>query len=81
MPGTEYRAGTPASPSGSQFPTSRTAEFSSGISGGGGTVHSVQQQAPKDYFPSSVLSPIQGTSNGQTPETFQQNRILDFYRS
>jgi len=80
MPGTEYRVGMPASPSGSTMPTSRVAEFSSGITGGGST-HSIQQMAPHDYFPSSVLSPIQGSINGQSTATYQQNRILDYYRS
>lgn len=59
---------------------SRTAEFSSGITGGG-SAHTVQQQAPTQYVPSSVLSSIPGNnSNGQNPDTFQQNRILNYYR-
>lgn len=81
MPGTEYRASMPASPSSSTMPSSRIAEFSSGITGGGGSVHTIQQTAPKDYFPPSVMTPIQGSSNGQNPATYQQNRILDYYRS
>lgn len=86
MPGTEYRTSTPGSPSGSQFPldrsfpSSRTAEFHSGMTGGG-SAHTIQQSAPEHYFPSSVLSPIQGSINGESPETYQQNRILDYYRS
>jgi len=63
----------------SQPTISRTAEFSSGISGG--SVHSAQQSAPKSYLPSSVLSPVTGSINGESPATYQQNRILDYYRS
>lgn len=87
MPANEYRASTPGSASGSQFPlersfpSSRTQEFTSGINGGGSTVHTVQQMAPQHYFPSSVLNPIPGSTNGENPETYQQNRILDYYRS
>lgn len=80
MPGTDYRIGMPMESGGSPITFSRNAEFSSGITGGG-TAHTVQQFAPTRYRPSSVLSPLEGSSNGQSMTTYAQNRILDYYRS
>ena len=72
----------PAQPADNSFPQSRTAEFSSGATGliGQGSTHTVQQMAPTNYSPSSVLSPL-GNSNGMSATTYQQNRALSFYRS
>lgn len=63
------------------FSDSRNGEFQSGMTGSGGSAHTIQQQAPQHYFPSSVLNPIPGSTNGENPETYQQNRILDYYRA
>jgi hypothetical protein len=73
----------PAQPADNSFPQSRTAEFSSGATGmvGQGTTHTVQQSAPQNYSPSSVLSPLGSTSNGMSSTTYQQNRALSLYRS
>jgi len=80
MAGTDYHNGMPMGASPSQLPSSRTAEFSSGISGGGST-HSVQQVAPTSYQPSSVLSPIASNPNGQSESTQSASRIHAYYRS
>lgn len=79
MPGTDYRNGSPLGSTPMQY-QSRSAEFSSGISGVGGSTYSVQQNAPTGYMPSSVLSPIGGNTNGQSPSTFNANRTLSYYR-
>lgn len=80
MPGTVNHTGMPMGVSPSQMPFSRSAEFSSGMVGGG-TVHTAQQSAPTSYQPASVLSPVQGNPNGESPTTYSQNRILNYYRS
>lgn len=80
MAGSDNYIGMPQGVSPSQMPYSRSAEFSSGISGGG-TTHTMQQNAPTTYTPSSVISPIKGSPNGQSPTTYDANRILDYYRS
>lgn len=79
MPGTDYRNGMPIGATPVQY-QSRSAEFSSGIAGGG-TTHSVQQFAPQSYQPNSVLNPINGSSNGQSATTYNANRILSYNRS
>jgi hypothetical protein len=73
----------PAQPADNSFPQSRTAEFSSGATGlvGQGSTRTVQQMAPKNYSPASVLSPIGGSSNGMSSTTYSQNRALSYYRS
>ena len=58
-----------------KMPVSRSAEFDSGTTGGGST-HAVSHS----YTPSSVEEPVEGTSNGQSPSTFSQDKILDYYR-
>ena len=73
----------PAQPADNQFPQSRTAEFSSGATGlvGQGSARTVQQMTSTNYTPSSVLSPIGGSSNGMSSTTYSQNRALSYYRS
>lgn len=78
MPGTDYR-------NGANF-QSRGAEFSGALSGSGGANYVVKQSPPpivnNAYQPSSVLSPVGGTGNGMSPNTFSSyrtNRMLRNY--
>lgn len=72
----------PAQPVDNSNPQSRTAEFSSGATGlvGQGSAHTVQQMAPHNYSPNSVLSAFPGHS-GMSAETYSANRALSYYRS
>jgi len=72
----------PEQPMDNSSPQSRSVEFSSGATGmvGQGTTHTVQQMAPEKYSPTSVLSPLP-QPNGQSTQTYNQNRALSYYRS
>ena len=78
----------PAQPTDNSFPQSRTAEFSSGATGlvGQGSTRVVQSMHPSElpstpYRPDSVLSPLGRSGTGQSESTYQQNRVLSYYRS
>lgn len=81
MPGTDFYNGATS--------TSRMAEFSGGATGGAlsgstGANYVVKQTPPlamNAYRPSSVLSPMGGSGNGMSANTFQTNRELQYYRS
>lgn len=67
-----------------QQSSTRTGEF---ISGGStlpttnpGNFHSMQQENPGTYRPSSVLNPLASNPNGQSATTYERNRALNYYR-
>lgn len=79
MPGTDYRNGAGYS--------SRTAEFATGMGVTGATSsYNIKQNAapstasPSGYTPSSVLSSLPGSTNGQSPSTYTANRSLAYAR-
>lgn len=46
----------------------------------GSSANSAQQTAPKTYQPSSVISALPTTPNGQSATTYAANRALNYYR-
>lgn len=62
--------------------STRTGEFMSGATTtvNPGNARTLQQTNPGGYRPSSVLNPLAGNPNGQSTQTFEQNRMLNYYR-
>jgi len=59
---------------------SRSAEFNSGIQGGGtGSARSMQQNSTAGFRATSVLTPY-STPNGQTESDFRRSISLNAYR-
>lgn len=61
----------------------RTGEFMSGISSTvnpGNSARTMQQTNPGGYRPASVINQYMGSSNGQSPTTYEANRVLNMYR-
>ena len=68
-----------------QQTSSRTGEFfqgaySANMNPGNGPARTLQQTNPGGYRPSSVLNAYSSNPNGQSPETFERNRALNYYR-
>jgi len=65
-----------------QQTSTRTGEFMSGASAhvNPGTAHTLQQTNPGGYRPTSILNPLTTSPNGQSSDTFDRNRALNYYR-
>jgi len=66
-----------------QQTSTRTGEFMAGastVNPGNGVGHNLQQTNPGGYRPSSVLNAFSSNPNGQSSDTFERNRALNYYR-
>lgn len=64
---------------------SRTGEFFSGSMpmmnpSNNGVANNLQQTNPGSYRPSSVIGQLGSSVNGQSPTTYEANRVLNYYR-